>query len=124
MSKVVSRRGPIGWGALLVFIALPIHLSGLTEEEAIAGGAPAVAVAPPDPDATCTTVEQAPMVHVFDTRSMEGPPTYVNDHTLVQGPDGTWHLFGIFHREPMGADTEIDFVHAVANERDPAKWED
>jgi hypothetical protein len=123
MSNVVSRRGPIVWGALLVLIALPVHFAS-EEAEAIAGGAPAVAVAPPDPDASCKTVEQGPMVHVFDTRAMEGPATYVNDHTLVRGPDGAWHLFGIFHREPMGDDTEIDFVHAVANERDPAKWQD
>src|SRR6187549_2802635 len=124
MSKVVSRRGRIVWSALFVVIALPIHLAGLGGEDAIAGGAPSVAMAPPDPDGTCKTVEQSPMVHVFDTRSMEGPATYVNDHTLVQGPDGAWHLFGIFHREPMGADDEIDFVHAVANERDPAKWDE
>lgn len=121
MSNVVSRRGPIVWSALLVFFALPVHFAS---EEAIAGGAPSVAVAPPDPEASCATVEQSPMVHVFDTRSMEGAPTYVNDHTLVQASNGSWHLFGIFHREPMGADTEVDFVHAVANERDPAKWVD
>jgi hypothetical protein len=53
---------------------------------------------------------------------MAGGPYYVNDHTLVQGPDGTWHLFGILHTEPIGDDTEIDFVHATAGERDPAKW--
>jgi hypothetical protein len=121
MSKVVSRRGPIVWGALLVFIALPVHFAS---EEAIAGSAPAVAMAPPDPEAACQTVEQSPMVHVFDTRSIDGPPAYVNDHTLVRAPDGVWHLFGIFHREPMGADTEVDFVHAIAQEREPAKWDD
>jgi Glycosyl hydrolases family 43 len=67
-------------------------------------------------------VEQDAMVHIFDTSPLPGGPLYVNDHTLIQGPDRSWHLFGIFHREPMGDDTEIDFVHAVANEPDPARW--
>lgn len=62
------------------------------------------------------------MVHVFDTTSLPGGPYYVNDHTLVQAPDRAWHLFGIFHTEPMGADTEVDFIHAVAKEPDPARW--
>jgi hypothetical protein len=65
------------------------------------------------------------MTHVFDTRSVPGGPWYVNDHSLVQGPGGAWHLFGIFHREPMlPDDSESDFIHAVAEEPDPAKWVD
>lgn len=119
---MVSRRGPIVWSALLVFFALPLHFA--SEEAASAGRSPSVAIAPPDPEGTSTIVEQDPMVHVFDTRTIPGPATYVNDHTLVQGPDGAWHLFGIFHREPMGDDTEVDFVHAVASEREPSKWGD
>jgi Glycosyl hydrolases family 43 len=70
-------------------------------------------------------VEQGEMVHVFDTSPLAaaaGGALYVNDHTLIQAPDRSWHLFGIFHREPIGDDTEIDFVHAVAQEPDPAKW--
>lgn len=62
------------------------------------------------------------MVHVFDTASIPGGPHYVNDHTLVQASDRSWHLFGIFHREPMGEDTEVEFVHAISNEPDPARW--
>jgi hypothetical protein len=42
----------------------------------------------------------------------------------VRAADGTWHLFGIFHAEPIGDDSEVDFVHAVADERDPARWGD
>jgi hypothetical protein len=121
---VVSRRGPIVFCALLSVIALPVHLPFSREEAAVAGGAPSVAVAPPDSEASCTILEQEPMVHVFDTRALPGPATYVNDHTLVQGPDGAWHLFGIFHREPMGDDTELEFVHAIANEREPTRWEE
>jgi hypothetical protein len=62
------------------------------------------------------------MVHVFDTTPLPGGPHYVNDHTLIQADDGSWHLFGIYHREPMGEDTEVDFIHAVAIEPDPARW--
>jgi hypothetical protein len=63
------------------------------------------------------------MVHVFDTSTLPGGPYYVNDHTLIQAKDGSWHLFGIFHREPFGDDSEVEFVHSVAQEPDPARWE-
>ena len=75
-----------------------------------------------DPSAACATFGETWMTHIFDTSALPGGPFYVNDHTLIQGPDGTWHLFGIFNREPMGADNEVDFVHAIAVERSPAKW--
>jgi len=65
---------------------------------------------------------QGPMIHVFDTASLEGGPWYVNDHTLAQAPDGSWHLFGIFHHEPLNADAEVDFIHAVSDEPDLAQW--
>jgi hypothetical protein len=63
------------------------------------------------------------MIHVFDTQSLPYGPYYINDHALIQDKDRTWHLFGIFHREPIGEDTEVDFIHAVAKEPDPARWE-
>jgi Glycosyl hydrolases family 43 len=78
-----------------------------------------------DPSSSiCGSLEQGAMTHVFDTSGLPGPLHYVNDHTLIQARDGSWHLFGIFHAEPMGDDTEFDFVHAVAVEPDPAKWEE
>lgn len=96
----------------------------VTSSEAQAGEAPTVALAPSDPAATCGLVDQSPMVHVFDTRPMAGGPYYVNDHTLVQADDGSWHLFGIFHEEPMGKVPETRFIHAFTAERDPARWAD
>lgn len=91
--------------------------------EAFAGAtAPAEATPPPDPSAVSAWLEQGTMVHVFDTSPMPGGPYYVNDHTLIQTNDRSWHLFGIFHREPMGEDTEVEFVHAIADEPDPARW--
>jgi len=116
MAGQFGRLGLVASGGVLcAMLALPA---------ARAGGTPAVAVAPDDPDATCTMIVESAMVHVFDTRALPGAPTYVNDHTLVQAKDGSWHLFGIFHTEPMGDDTETDFIHAVASEPDPSKWGD
>jgi len=88
------------------------------------GGGAFAAAGPPagDPRAASRVIEQGAMVHVFDTTSLPDGPHYVNDHTLVQGPDGTWHLFGIFHREPMGDDTEVELIHAIAGEPDPQRW--
>lgn len=102
-----------------MLIVLPLRLA---REEAASASAAPFAMAPPDPEATCATIAQGDMVHVFDTSGLPGPPTYVNDHTVVQAQDGSWHMFGIFHREPIGVGDEIDFVHAVASERDPRNW--
>jgi hypothetical protein len=82
--------------------------------------APEPPVAPADPDSRSVAIAQSEMVHVFDTSPLGA--TYVNDHTIVRGPDGSWHLFGIFNDEPIGPDTERRFIHAVATEPDPAKW--
>lgn len=38
----------------------------------------------------------------------------MNDHTLIQGPDARWHLFGIFNHEPFKSEMERSFVHAVS----------
>lgn len=82
------------------------------------------ALPPPDPSAARVPLAQGEMIRVFDTASLEGGPWYVNDHTLVQAPDGSWHLFGIFHHEPFDSDAEVDFIHAVSSERDLAKWKE
>ena len=46
-------------------------------------------------------------------------PDYINDHTVIRGPDGKWHLIGITHRKVLGGrlpvpDYEREFIHAVA----------
>jgi hypothetical protein len=110
-----------GTAALVALLTLP-RLRG---QEALAGAAPPPSTQPAgpgDPSKSCAAVEQSAMIHLFDSASLEGGPYYVNDHTLVQGPGGEWHLFGIFNKEPMRDDLEHDFVHAVAGERDPARW--
>ncbi len=79
---------------------------------------------PPVASAVGAPLAQGEMIRIFDTASLEGGPWYVNDHTLVQAPDGSWHLFGIFHHEPMDSYTEVDFIHAVSSERDLVKWKE
>jgi hypothetical protein len=121
--KGVAKR-EVGLFVTFLAFVTAAPATTLVSEPAQAGAAPPVAVAPQDPSSVCAPLVQGEMKHVFDTGSIEGGPYYVNDHTIVQAKDGSWHLFGIFHEEPMGDDTEVDFVHAVATERDPAKWEE
>lgn len=110
-----------GWGRLLWGVALvgsSITPGRFVDVRAAMASAPL-----PDPSPECVAIDQSSMVHVFDTGALPGPLHYVNDHTVVQAPDGAWHLFGIFHAEPMGDDTEIELVHAVAQEPEPSRWE-
>ncbi len=39
---------------------------------------------------------------------------YVNDHTVVMGPDGSWHVFGITDASDGSPDDERAFLHATA----------
>ena len=39
---------------------------------------------------------------------------YVNDHTLVIGPDGAWHVYGITNDSPGDPEAEHQFLHATA----------
>lgn len=47
---------------------------------------------------------------------------YVNDHSIVRGPDGRWHLFGITHREPLRPHHERQFVHASSATLTAPDW--
>jgi beta-fructofuranosidase len=49
---------------------------------------------------------------LLDPSPSADDPWYVNDHTLVRADDGTWHVFGIWHREPAAPLDETDFLHA------------
>ncbi|MGI9157004.1 MAG: family 43 glycosylhydrolase [Marmoricola sp.] len=51
---------------------------------------------------------------IYDPSVGEDRPWYINDHTVVRGPDGTWHLFGITHAEPAAPEDEDSFAHATA----------
>lgn len=119
---MASRWGRSLAVAFVVLAALPGQQ--LSAPSAAAGVAPRSTPAPDDPDATSQPLAQGAMVHVFDTTTARTDAHYVNDHTLVRGDDGRWHLFGIFHAEPMGDDSEIDLVHAVSDEPDPSRWKE
>jgi hypothetical protein len=122
------------WGRTILglFCLSAVALPHAWDAEAQAGAtAPPTPILPPDPSAVSAELEQGWMVRVFDTASINeslgsdsNESTYVNDHTFIQAKDGTWHLFGIWHREPFGPETEVDFIHAVAREPDPAKWDE
>ncbi len=51
---------------------------------------------------------------IYDPSVGEKQPWYINDHTFIRAEDGTWHLFGITHREPANAQQEKFFAHATA----------
>jgi hypothetical protein len=114
--------GQIGFCTAILVSVLPGRFD---KHEALAGASsPLEPTPPPDPGAMSAVVSQGAMVHVFDTSVLPDGPHYVNDHTLIQSQrDRSWHLFGIFHREPIGEDTEVDFIHAIAKEPDPERWE-
>jgi hypothetical protein len=52
-------------------------------------------------------------------------PWCVNDHTFVQGPDKTWHLFGITHPKPLVWDKDPgrQLAHATTKTLAPTPWE-
>jgi arabinan endo-1,5-alpha-L-arabinosidase len=42
-------------------------------------------------------VEAGKFTEVFDPQAGERDPWCINDHAIIRGPDGTWHVFGITH---------------------------
>ncbi|WP_437693010.1 DUF2961 domain-containing protein [Sorangium sp. So ce176] len=72
---------------------------------------------PPAPQLT-----QDPAVKIFDAHDLPGGPFYVNDHSILQLPDGRWILTGIFRREPYRSDLEREFVLATAPGPGPERW--
>jgi beta-fructofuranosidase len=51
---------------------------------------------------------------IYDPSIGEREPWYVNDHTFVRDPAGTWHLIGITHAEPAAPHEEVHLAHATA----------
>lgn len=76
----------------------------------------AAAAATPDSETGDGTgeVSAGPFTNIYDPSVGEPGPWYINDHTIVQGPDGTWHMFGITHAEPADALDEKHLAHATA----------
>ncbi|UYM05917.1 glycoside hydrolase family protein [Solicola gregarius] len=59
---------------------------------------------------------------IYDPSVGESKQWYINDHTFVQGPDGTWHMFGITHEEPANPLDETYFAHATADSLTQEQW--
>ena len=60
----------------------------------------------------------------FKTIFAAEEPWCINDHTFVQGPDKTWHLFGITHPKPLDAsrDPGLRLAHATAQTLRQSPW--
>jgi hypothetical protein len=52
-------------------------------------------------------------------------PWCINDHALIQGPDRTWHLFGITHPKPLDffKDPGRRLAHATASSLRQGPWQ-
>jgi arabinan endo-1,5-alpha-L-arabinosidase len=50
----------------------------------------------------------------YDPSVGETERWYINDHTIFRALDGTWHLIGITHAEPMNPFDELHLAHATA----------
>lgn len=61
-------------------------------------------------------------VNIYDPSVSEKEQWYINDHTIIQGPDGTWHMFGITHAEPADPEDEKHFAHATAKSLTQSPW--
>lgn len=61
------------------------------------------------------TATTGPRSAVFNP-SVPGEERYLNDHTLIQDTEGTWHLFGITAPEPARPLEEVYFLHATADD--------
>jgi arabinan endo-1,5-alpha-L-arabinosidase len=61
-------------------------------------------------------VGSGPFSLIYNATVGEAQPWYINDHTLIQDTNGTWHFFGITHPEPADPVNEHVFAHSTASE--------
>jgi beta-fructofuranosidase len=60
---------------------------------------------------------------IYDPSVGEKEEWYINDHCILRGNDGFWHLFGITHEEPANPLEEKNLAHAVAGNLLQNPWE-
>lgn len=70
-----------------------------------------------------TVVAAGQFIKVYDPSVGETGPWYINDHCFVRAADGTWHMFGITHAEPLNPEEERNFAHATAKSLFQARWQ-
>jgi len=72
-------------------------------------------------------LQPGPLVEAGEFRTFYAAedPWCVNDHTFVQGPDHTWHLFGITHPKPLSWDKDPgrQLAHATASTLLQSPWD-
>lgn len=67
-------------------------------------------------------VSAGPFKKIYDPSVGEAKPWYINDHCFIRGADGTWHMYGITHAEPLNPGDERNFAHATAKTLNKAPW--
>lgn len=68
-------------------------------------------------------VSAGPFHHIYDPGVGEDEPWYINDHTVIRGNDGKWHLFGITREEPPDWMEERNLAHATSPELGASPWQ-
>lgn len=68
-------------------------------------------------------VSSGSFTKIYDPSVGEKEKWYINDHTIIRGPDQLWHMFGITHEEPADPLNEKSFAHATAKELTDANWQ-
>ncbi|MBI3557247.1 MAG: glycosyl hydrolase family 32 [Deltaproteobacteria bacterium] len=59
---------------------------------------------------------------IYDPSVGEKEKWYINDHTIIRGHDGLWHMFGITHAEPADPEREVKFAHATSPVLTQPQW--
>jgi beta-fructofuranosidase len=72
---------------------------------------------------TPVMVSAGEFMHIYDPSAGEKEKWYINDHCLIFGRDGLWHLFGITHQEPAAPLRERIFAHATAKTLLQKPWD-
>jgi beta-fructofuranosidase len=113
--RVPAPRGPAGTYRLL---HVERRRGESREEDTLASDAERELTVSEPREPVRTSVGGQPLATAgeFKTFFAAEEPWCVNDHTFVQGPDQTWHLFGITHPKPLSweKDPGRQLAHATA----------
>ena len=76
------------------------------------------------PAAEKVLVEAGKFTEIFDPKAGETEPWCINDHTIIRGRDGLWHVFGITHILPVNfaRDPGKNLLHATAKTLTQKPW--
>lgn len=124
MSRLLMTLAVATLGMLAVsVVAAPAAAGGATDDDTNDAAEPSAPDVPPEMDRGIVArpvdvgadlVRAGEFVTVYDPSVGEAQQWYINDHTVFQGPDGTWHMIGITHAEPADPLDERHLAHATA----------